>query len=164
MGGVGLEGAPPRELPAANPAAYVAQLVTAARARYTFHAAVPADAATVRARTYPLPSRVLPHGDHTSTLDLAAANPHHIAQQLLGIDLDPDPEGLVQETPELAPRLEQLGRRLLLRRPCADRILGICRSRGEQVARAGRRRRCRSVTDAYGRGRAARITWAQAPR
>ncbi|MCC3778827.1 hypothetical protein K6I33_004132, partial [Streptomyces sp. UNOB3_S3] len=65
----------------------------------------------VRARTYSLPDRVHPLDETTSTLDLAADNPHHIAEQLLGIDLGP--EDTIHGTPELAPHLEQLGQRLL---------------------------------------------------
>ncbi|MFI6769604.1 helix-turn-helix transcriptional regulator [Streptomyces sp. NPDC050355] len=101
----------PRELPAPDAAAYVAERLAAAPARYTFHASVPADADTVRARTYSLPGRVRPVDDHTSTLDLAANNPRRIAEQLLTIDLGPD--DTIHGTPELAPYLEQLGRRLL---------------------------------------------------
>ncbi|MEH6375301.1 hypothetical protein V7793_13340 [Streptomyces sp. KLMMK] len=72
-------------------AAYVAARPAAAPACYTFHATVPADAdaETVRARTYALPDRVRPLDETTSTLDLAADNPHHIAEQLLGIGLGP---------------------------------------------------------------------------
>ncbi len=103
--------AAPRELPATDPAAYVAKRLAAAPARYTFHATVPADAATVRARTYSLPDRVRPLDETTSTLDLAADNPHHIAEQLLGIDLGPT--HTIHGTPELAPHLEKLAHRLL---------------------------------------------------
>ncbi|MEW2526307.1 transcriptional regulator [Streptomyces sp. NPDC047071] len=101
----------PRELPNPDAATYVAARLAAAPARYTFHATVPADAETVRARTWSLPGRVQPVDDHTSTLDLAADNPHHIAEQLLGIDLGPD--DTIHGTLELAPHLEQLGKRLL---------------------------------------------------
>ncbi|MFJ9855413.1 hypothetical protein [Streptomyces sp. NPDC101150] len=80
-------------------------------ARYAFHTNVPADAATVRARTHSLPGRVQPLDDHTSTLHLAANNPHHIAEQLLTIDLGPD--DTIHNTPELTRYLEKLGRRLL---------------------------------------------------
>ncbi|WP_424889038.1 helix-turn-helix transcriptional regulator [Streptomyces sp. XH2] len=101
----------PRELPAPDAAAYVAARLAAAPTRYTLHATVPADAATVRARTYALHDRVHPLDETTSTLDLAADNPQHIAEQLLGIDLGP--EDTIHGTPELAPHLEQLGQRLL---------------------------------------------------
>ncbi|MBH1934431.1 transcriptional regulator [Streptomyces sp. AV19] len=101
----------PRALPAPDAAAYVAERLAAAPARYTFHATVPADANTVRARTWSLPGRVRPVDDRTSTLDLAADNPHHIAEQLLGIDLGPDES--IEGSPELAAHLEQLGNRLL---------------------------------------------------
>ncbi|MFB7635652.1 helix-turn-helix transcriptional regulator [Streptomyces sp. NPDC056149] len=101
----------PRELPAPDAAAYVAARLATAPARYVFRATVPADAATVRARTYSLPGRVHPVDEHTSTLDLAGDNPRRIAEQLLGIDLDPDET--IQGTPELAPHLEKLGQRLL---------------------------------------------------
>ncbi|MGI5530021.1 helix-turn-helix transcriptional regulator [Streptomyces syringium] len=101
----------PRELPATDPAAYVAQRIAAAPARYTFRATVPADAATVRARTHSLPGRVQPLDEHTSTLDLAADDPEHIAQQLLSVDLGP--EDSIHGTPALAFHLEQAGRRLL---------------------------------------------------
>ncbi|GLX17083.1 MULTISPECIES: helix-turn-helix transcriptional regulator [Streptomyces] len=102
---------PPRALPAADAASYVAARLAAAPARYAFHATVPADARTVRARAHALPDRVRPLDDHTSTLDLAADDPHHIAQQLLGLDLGA--EDSVEGTPELAPHLERYGRRLL---------------------------------------------------
>ncbi|MFE0381232.1 helix-turn-helix transcriptional regulator [Streptomyces inhibens] len=101
----------PRELPAPDAAAYVAARLATAPARYTFHATVPADADTVRTRTWSLPGRVHPVDDHTSTLDLAADNPRRIAEQLLGIDLGPD--DTINGTPELAPHLQQLGNRLL---------------------------------------------------
>ncbi|MFI9234473.1 helix-turn-helix transcriptional regulator [Streptomyces rimosus] len=101
----------PRALPAPDAAAYVAERLAAAPARYTLHATVPADAATVRARTYSLPGRVQPVDETTSTLDLAADNPRHIAEQLLGIDLGPAES--IKGTPALAPHLERLGRRLL---------------------------------------------------
>ncbi|PSJ30694.1 DNA-binding transcriptional regulator [Streptosporangium nondiastaticum] len=101
----------PRPLPAADAAAYVATRLAAAPARYTFHATVPADAETVRARTYALSNRVQPVDETTSTLDLAADNPHHIAEQLLGIDLGP--AHTIHGTPELAPHLEKLAYRLL---------------------------------------------------
>ncbi|MEV0373752.1 YafY family protein [Streptomyces sp. NPDC050636] len=101
----------PRKLPARDAAVYVAERLAAAPARYTFHACVPADADTVRARTYSLPGRVRPLDDHTSTIDLAANNPRRIAEQLLAIDLGS--EDTIHGTPELAPYLEQLGQRLL---------------------------------------------------
>ncbi|MEU3354567.1 hypothetical protein [Streptomyces sp. NPDC037389] len=47
--------------------------------------------------------------DHTSTLDLAADNPRHIAEHLLDIGLGP--EDTIHGTPGLAPYLERLGRR-----------------------------------------------------
>ncbi|MFD9637123.1 helix-turn-helix transcriptional regulator [Streptomyces violascens] len=101
----------PRELPAPDAAAYVAERLAAAPARYTLHATVPADAETARAHTHSLPGRVQPLDNHTSTLDLAADNPHHIAQQLLTIDLGPT--HTIHGTPQLAPHLEQSGNRLL---------------------------------------------------
>ncbi|MEX2985983.1 helix-turn-helix transcriptional regulator [Streptomyces sp. C36] len=101
----------PRALPAADAAAYVAARLAAAPARYTFHAVVPADATTVRARTWSLPGRVHPVDDHTSTIALAADNPLHIAEQLLGIDLGST--DTIEGTPELASHLEQCGQRLL---------------------------------------------------
>ncbi|MFD9904642.1 helix-turn-helix transcriptional regulator [Streptomyces sp. NPDC059063] len=101
----------PRALPAPDAAAYVAKRLAAAPARYTFRATVPADAETVRARTWSLPGRVQAVDEATSTLDLAADNPHRIAEQLLGIDLGP--HSTIRGTRELAPHLEQLGHRLL---------------------------------------------------
>ncbi|MFF4602824.1 hypothetical protein ACFY12_08745 [Streptomyces sp. NPDC001339] len=71
------------------------------------HTLVAADAETVRARTWSLPGRVHPLDSHTSTLDLAANNPHHIAEQLLTIDLGRD--ATIGGSPELAPHLEKLG-------------------------------------------------------
>ncbi|WP_051854619.1 helix-turn-helix transcriptional regulator [Streptomyces sp. NRRL B-1347] len=100
-----------RELPATDAAAYVAARLAAAPARYAFHAVVPADPATVRARTHALPDRVRRVDETTSTLDLAADDPHHIAGQLLGTDLGPS--HTIHGTPELAPHLERLAHRLL---------------------------------------------------
>ncbi|MFJ3882442.1 helix-turn-helix transcriptional regulator [Streptomyces sp. NPDC090077] len=101
----------PRALPAPNAAAYVAQRLAAAPARYTFQAVVEGGADTVRARTWSLPGRVQPLDDDTSMLRLAGDDPGRIAAQLLGIDLGA--EDTVRGTPGLAPHLEQLGQRLL---------------------------------------------------
>ncbi|MER6048366.1 WYL domain-containing protein [Streptomyces sp. NPDC001793] len=132
--------AAPRELPAADAAAYVAARLATSPARYTLHATVPADAETVRARTWSLPGRVQPVDETTSTLDLAADNPHHIAAQLLGIDLGPT--HAIHGTPELAPHLERLGKRLLRAAHALTRQDDQSKQRAEPDARnepAGRR-------------------------
>ncbi|MER7468128.1 YafY family protein [Streptomyces sp. NPDC097981] len=112
-----------RELPAADPAAYVATSIATAPARYTAQAAVPLDAATVRARTGALPERVKPQDDHTCTVDISADNPLHIAVHLLTLG----PDATLQGSPELAPHVEELGRQLLR----AARTLGEAPSREE---------------------------------
>ncbi|MFE0104571.1 helix-turn-helix transcriptional regulator [Streptomyces sp. NPDC059009] len=76
----------PRELPAPDPATYLAQRIAAAPTRYTLRATVPADAAAEYARTWSLPDRVHPVDDRTSAIELAADSPHQLAAQLLRLD------------------------------------------------------------------------------
>lgn len=73
----------PRELPATDPAAYLARRIAAAPARYVLRATVPADAAGEYARTWSLPDRVHPVDERASTIDLTANTPHQLAAQLL---------------------------------------------------------------------------------
>ncbi|MBL1079615.1 YafY family transcriptional regulator [Nocardia sp. 2] len=101
--------APSRELPADDPAAYVAARLATGPARYRAEVTVPLDAATAAARAFALPARVHPVDDHTSRLDLSSDSPRDLAAQLLGLA----PEATVTGTAELAPHLEQLGRFLL---------------------------------------------------
>lgn len=100
---------PPRELPAADPAAFVARTIATAPARYKARATVPADAQTVRTRTGALPERITPAGDGSCTVDISADRPLRIAQHLLNLG----PDAALQTDPELAPYLAALGRQLL---------------------------------------------------
>ncbi|MEU5304291.1 transcriptional regulator [Streptomyces noursei] len=99
----------PRPLPAANAAAFLAARIAAAPAPYTLTATVPLDAETLRARPGTLPDRVRPVDEHTSTLDLTADDPRHLAAQLFHLD----PGSTVNGPAELAPHLEELGQLLL---------------------------------------------------
>ncbi|WP_107655612.1 helix-turn-helix transcriptional regulator [Nocardia suismassiliense] len=99
----------PRELPATDPAAYVAARLATAPTRYRLQVNVPIDAATAAARAYALPDRVHAVDDHTSCLDLSSDNARDIAAQLLGLA----PDATVTGTPTLAPHLEQLGQFLI---------------------------------------------------
>ncbi|MEU8546305.1 WYL domain-containing protein [Streptomyces roseoverticillatus] len=100
---------PPRPLPAADAAAFLAARIAAAPARYTLTATVPLDAETLRARPGTLPDRVRSVDEHTSTLDLTADDPRHLAAQLFRLD----PGSTVHGPAELAPHLEELGQLLL---------------------------------------------------
>ncbi|GAA2716340.1 MULTISPECIES: YafY family protein [Streptomyces] len=100
---------PPRELPAPDPAAFVARTIARAPARYRARATVPTDAQTIRTRTGALPERITPTGDNSCTVDISADNPLHIAQHLLNLG----PDTTLQADPELAPHLAALGRQLL---------------------------------------------------
>ncbi|MFE0172352.1 helix-turn-helix transcriptional regulator, partial [Streptomyces sp. NPDC059002] len=128
---------PPRELPAPDAAAYVAERLAAAPARYAIHATVPADAATVRARTWSLPDRVHPVDDHTSTLDLAADHPQHIAEQLLRHR--PRPRGHHPRHPRTRPAPSAGGTASAARRP------GPHPDRREPQPRRGRHQRRRGA-------------------
>jgi predicted DNA-binding transcriptional regulator YafY len=90
---------PPRELPARDPAAYVADKITTAPTRYRAIAAIAAPADTVRARTWgALPTRITPIDAHSCTVDLSGDQLPRIAALLVGLDadytLDADPEVL----------------------------------------------------------------------
>ncbi|MFI9506168.1 helix-turn-helix transcriptional regulator [Nocardia sp. NPDC052566] len=102
--------ATPRELPATDPAAYVAARLAVAPARHHLHLTVPLDAETAAPRAYALPGRVHRVDDHTSRLDLSSDYPRDIASQLLGLA----PEATdITGNPDLAPHLDQLGTFLL---------------------------------------------------
>ncbi|MGW4845193.1 helix-turn-helix transcriptional regulator [Nocardia brasiliensis] len=100
--------APPRELPAADPAAYVARSVARAPARYRLRATVGADAATIRERTWILPERIHPVDRNSCTVDLGTDNPRDIAVHLLDLDTITDITG----TPDLATHLTHWARQL----------------------------------------------------
>ncbi|MFD7907064.1 helix-turn-helix transcriptional regulator [Kitasatospora sp. NPDC059747] len=100
---------PARELPGGDPAAHVAATIAAAPARYTARATVPEPAETVRARTGALPDRLHALDAHTTTVDLSADDPLHIAAQLLTLG----PTATLHGPSELAPHIEELGRQLL---------------------------------------------------
>ncbi|MFD9882627.1 helix-turn-helix transcriptional regulator [Streptomyces alboflavus] len=105
-----------RELPATDPAAYLARRIAAAPARHTLRATVPADAAGEYARTWSLPDRVHRIDDRTSTIDLTANTPHQLAAQLLRLEpastFEP-PQEPDEATAELASHLEQMSQLLL---------------------------------------------------
>ncbi|MCZ0970677.1 WYL domain-containing protein [Streptomyces albulus] len=112
----------PRELPAADPATYLAQRIAATPTRYTLRATVPAADAAQYARTWSLPDRVHPHKDGARAgIDLTANTPHHLATQILRLHSTStfdETEGVSDA--ELAAHLQERGR-LLLR---AARALG----------------------------------------
>jgi hypothetical protein len=88
---------PPRDLPAADPAAYVADKITTAPTRYRAVATITAPADTVRTRTWAaLPGRITPVDAHTCTLDLSGDWLPRIAAILVSLDagytLDADPD------------------------------------------------------------------------
>ncbi len=89
---------PPRELPAPDPAAYVAAKIATAPARYRAVATVAAPAAAVLARTQGLPERVTPLTADTCTVDLSGDHLTRIAQLLTALGdttaLEADPEVL----------------------------------------------------------------------
>lgn len=90
---------PPRALPAPDPAAYVADRITTAPARYHAIATIAAPADTVHARTWgALPTRITPIDAHSCTVDLSGDQLSRIAALLAGLDadytLDADPEVL----------------------------------------------------------------------
>ncbi|MDQ3789237.1 MAG: WYL domain-containing protein [Actinomycetota bacterium] len=90
---------PPRELPAPDPAAYVADKITAAPARYRAIATIAAPVDAVCARVWgALPGRITPVDEHTCTVDLSGDQLPRIAAILAGLDadytLDADPEVL----------------------------------------------------------------------
>ena len=90
---------PARELPATDPATFVADKITAAPVRYRSIATIAAPADTVRARTWgSLPGRITPIDTHTCTLDLSGDQLPRIAAILASLDadytLDADPDVL----------------------------------------------------------------------
>ncbi|MGD3111500.1 helix-turn-helix transcriptional regulator [Streptomyces sp. YGL11-2] len=97
-----------RDLPADDPAAYVARTIASAPARYTARATVPEPAETIRARTGALPDRLHVLDAHTTAVDLASDNPLHIAVQLLTLG----PHTTLQAAPDLAVKIAELGRQL----------------------------------------------------
>lgn len=80
---------PPRDLPGADPAAYVADKITTASTRYRAVATITAPADTVRTRTWgALPGRITPVDEHTCTLDLSGDWLPRIAAILASLDAD----------------------------------------------------------------------------
>ncbi len=100
---------PPRELPAPDPAAYVAAKIASAPARYRAVATVAAPADAVLARTQGLPERVTPIGTDTCTVDLSGDSLHRIAQLLAALG------GIttVEADPEVLAHLRDTARRTL---------------------------------------------------
>jgi predicted DNA-binding transcriptional regulator YafY len=89
----------PRDLPATDPAAFVADRIATAPARYRASATIAAPAETVRARTWgSLPARLTAIDAHSCALDLSGDSLARIAAILTGIDadytLDADPDVL----------------------------------------------------------------------
>ncbi|MFJ9619772.1 helix-turn-helix transcriptional regulator [Streptomyces noursei] len=89
---------PPRELPGTDPAAFVANRLSAAPTRYRAIATVQAPADHVRARTRGLATRIQPLDETTCRVDASADHLPHIAQILIGLEadyaLDADPDVL----------------------------------------------------------------------
>ncbi|KAA6223363.1 WYL domain-containing transcriptional regulator [Streptomyces albofaciens JCM 4342] len=86
----------PRPVPGDDPAAYVADKIATAPARYRAIATVHASADTVRRRTWALATRVRPRDETTCTVDCSSNHLPGIAQTLAALDadytLDADPE------------------------------------------------------------------------
>ncbi|GHF70754.1 transcriptional regulator [Streptomyces mashuensis] len=78
----------PRPVPGGDPAAYVADRIATAPARYRATATVHAPAETVRHRTGALPARIHPLDDATCTVDFATDHLPGIAQALAALDAD----------------------------------------------------------------------------
>ncbi|MFG1791230.1 helix-turn-helix transcriptional regulator [Nocardia sp. NPDC049149] len=91
----------PRDLPARDPATYVAESLAQATATFQLRATIATDAATVRARTWILAERVQPVDENTCTVDLAADNPRDIAVHLI----DLGEATTINGSPDLAPHL-----------------------------------------------------------
>ncbi|MFJ9850354.1 helix-turn-helix transcriptional regulator [Streptomyces sp. NPDC101150] len=89
---------PPRPVPGDDPAAFVAQRISAAPTRYRAVATVHAPADHIRARTRGLATRLRPTDDHTCTVDASDDSLPRIAQTLACLDtdytLDADPDVL----------------------------------------------------------------------
>jgi predicted DNA-binding transcriptional regulator YafY len=88
---------PPRDLPATDPATYVADKITSAHVRYRAIATVAAPVDTVHARVWgALPGRVITVDARHCTVDLSGDQLPRIAAVLVGLDadytLDADPE------------------------------------------------------------------------
>ncbi|GAU69755.1 putative DeoR family transcriptional regulator [Streptomyces sp. NBRC 110611] len=89
--------APPRELPAADPAAFVISRIAAAPSRYRAIATVQTSAQTVRARTRgEILGTITPIDQHSCTVDLSGDSLRRITTFLAAIDadytLDADPD------------------------------------------------------------------------
>ncbi|MEV7194552.1 YafY family protein [Streptomyces sp. NPDC093510] len=86
----------PRPVPGDDPAAFVAERLTAAPVRHRAVATVHASADHVRARTRGLAARLTPIDEHTCRLDASDDDPRRIARMLAGLDtaytLEADPE------------------------------------------------------------------------
>ncbi|MCP2318924.1 putative DNA-binding transcriptional regulator YafY, contains an HTH and WYL domains [Nocardia amikacinitolerans] len=79
----------PRPLPARDPAAFVADKIAEAPARYRAVAIVAASAESVAARSWgALPNRIKPLDGDTCTLDLSGDSLPRIAALLTGLDID----------------------------------------------------------------------------
>ncbi|MFF4694152.1 helix-turn-helix transcriptional regulator [Streptomyces chattanoogensis] len=89
---------PPREVPGADPAAFVAGRLSAAPTRYRAIATVHAPADRIRARTRYLATRIQPLDETTCRVDASDDHLPRIAQTLAGLDtdytLDADPDVL----------------------------------------------------------------------
>ncbi|WP_058043583.1 helix-turn-helix transcriptional regulator [Streptomyces roseifaciens] len=89
---------PPREIPGADPAAFVAGRLSAAPTRYRAVATVHAPADRIRARTRYLATRIQPVDETSCRVDASDDSLPRIAQTLAGLDtdyaLDADPEVL----------------------------------------------------------------------
>jgi predicted DNA-binding transcriptional regulator YafY len=80
---------PPRALPAADPAAFVADKITRAPVRYRAIATVAAPAETVHARAWgALPGRVTPIDEQSCTIDLSGDWLPRIAAIIATLDTD----------------------------------------------------------------------------
>ncbi|MEV0373745.1 WYL domain-containing protein [Streptomyces sp. NPDC050636] len=79
---------PPRPVPGNDPAAFVADRISAAPTRYRAVATVHAPADHIRARAPSLTTRIRPNDEYTCIVDVSDDYLPHIAQTLAGLDTD----------------------------------------------------------------------------
>jgi predicted DNA-binding transcriptional regulator YafY len=100
---------PQRRLPAADPAAYLAQALATAPHRYNVRATVHAPADVVAARTGALPGRIESVDEQTCTVNVSDDSLDYIAHHLVDLDAD---FTINDGHPELRARLRELAERL----------------------------------------------------
>jgi predicted DNA-binding transcriptional regulator YafY len=100
---------PQRRLPAADPAAYLAQALATAPHRYNVRATVHAPADMIAARTGALPGRIESLDEHSCTVNVSDDSLDYVAHHLVDLDAD---FTIHDDHPELRARLRELAERL----------------------------------------------------